>query len=175
MIKLAPHNERMKKQYSNKNIDLSKTRQNYHIKKPIENGYLKEYKRLVNENALNQGQVHSNSIFACEVILTSDSAFFERMGKRENKRYFNECYEFFSNYNNLGKENILSAVVHLDEETPHMHLVYIPVIDSKNKKGEKIRKISASEFWKGKGSYKTLQDNFYKYIKEKGFDLERGK
>ena len=36
MIQLAPHNERFKKKYSNKNIDLSKTSQNYHLKKPVE-------------------------------------------------------------------------------------------------------------------------------------------
>lgn len=32
MVQLAPYNERMKKQYSNKNIDMSKTSQNYHLK-----------------------------------------------------------------------------------------------------------------------------------------------
>lgn len=175
LVQIAPHNERLKKEYSNKNIDVSKTRFNYYLKRPIENTYLKEYKRLVNENGLNQGQVHSNSIFACEMIITSDLSFFKRIGAKETKRYFDECYNFISSYNNLGKENILSAVVHLDEETPHMHLVYIPVINSKDKKGNSIRKISASDFWKGKGSYKKLQDSFYKYITERGFDLERGK
>ena len=78
-------------------------------------------------------------------------------------------------YKGIGKENILTAVVHLDEETPHMHLVYIPVVNAKDKKGNTIRKISASEFWKGKDSYKKLQNHFYKYITEKGFNLERGK
>ncbi len=146
MIQLTPHNEQLKKQYSNKNIDLSMTSQNYHLKMPIENTYLKEYKRLVSENGLNQGQVHSNSIFACEMIITSDSAFFERIGLQETKRYFEESYNFVSSYNNLGKENILSAVVHLDEETPHLHLVYISVVNSKDKNGNIIRKISASEF-----------------------------
>lgn len=175
MVQLAPHNERMKKQYSNKNIDLSKTSQNYYFKKPIENGYLKEYKRLVSENGLNQGQVHSNSIFACEIIATSDKAFFERIRLNETKRYFEECYKFICNYNNLGEENIISAVVHLDEETPHMHLVYIPVVKKMDKQGNIIKKISASEFWKGKGSYKVLQDKFYEYVKSKGFNLERGK
>lgn len=175
MVQLAPHNERMKKQYSNKNIDLSRKSQNYHLKRPVENGYLKEYKRLVIENGLNQGQVHSNSIFACEVIATSDKAFFERIGLKETKRYFEERYNFICNYNNLGEENILSAVVHLDEETPHLHLVYIPVIKKKDKQGNTIKKISASEFWKGKCSYKVLQDKFYEFVKEKGFNIERGK
>ena len=175
MIKLAPHNERFKKKYSNKNIDLSKTSQNYHLKLPKENSYLKEYNRLIKENNLFQGQLHKNSIYVCEVILTSDNAFFNEIGKKETKRYFQECFNFMSEYKGIGKENILTAVVHLDEETPHMHLVYIPVINTKDKKGNSIRKISASEFWKGKDSYKKLQNQFYKYVTEKGFDLERGK
>lgn len=175
MIKLAPHNERFKKKYSNRNIDLSKTSQNYHLKLPKENTYLKEYNRLIKENNLSQGQLHKNSIYVCEVILTSDNTFFNEIGKKETKRYFQECFKFMTKYKGIGKENILTAVVHLDEETPHMHLVYIPVISTKDKKGNTIRKISASEFWKGKDSYKKLQNQFYKYITEKGFDLERGK
>ena len=175
MIQLAPHNERFKKKYSNKNIDLSKTSQNYHLKLPKENTYLKEYNRLIKENNLSQGQVHKNSIYVCEVILTSDNTFFNRIGKKETKRYFQECFNFMTEYKEIGKENILTAVVHLDEETPHMHLVYIPVVNAKDKKGNPIRKISASEFWKGKDSYKKLQNQFYNYITEKGFNLERGK
>lgn len=175
MIGLTPHNERFKKKYANKNIDLSKTSQNYHIKLPRENSYLKEYKRLIKENNLTQGQLHKNSIYVCEVILTSDKIFFDEIGKKETKRYFQECFKFMAEYKGLGKENILTAVVHLDEETPHMHLVYIPVVNSKDKQGNTIRKISASEFWKGKDSYKKLQNQFYKYITEKGFNLERGK
>ena len=174
MIQLAPHNERFKKKYSNKNIDLSKTSQNYHLKLPKENTYLKEYNRLIKENNLFQGQLHKNSIYVCEVILTSDNTFFNGIGKKETKRYFKECFKFMIEYNGIGKENILTAVVHLDEETPHMHLVYMPVVNAKDKKGNTIRKISASEFWKGKDSYKKLQNQFYKYITEKGFDLERG-
>jgi len=175
MIQLSPHNERFKKKYSNQNIDMSKTYQNYHLKKPIENGYLKEYKRLIKQNNIYQGQVHKNSIYACEVICTSDSAFFDKIGQEKTKQYFKDCYDFIAKYNGLGEENIITAVVHMDEETPHMHLVYIPVVNAKDKQGNPIRKVSASDFWKGKGSYKNLQDQFYKYIKNKGYDLERGK
>ena len=154
---------------------MSKTSQNYHLKLPKENSYLKEYNRLIKENNLFQGQLHKNSIYVCEVILTSDNTFFNEIGKKRNKRYFQECFKFMTEYKGIGKENILTAVVHLDEETPHMHLVYIPVVNAKDKKGNTIRKISASEFWKGKDSYKKLQNHFYKYITEKGFNLERGK
>ena len=99
MIQLAPHNERFKKKYSNKNIDLSKTSQNYHLKLPKENTYLKEYNRLIKENNLSQGQLHKNSIYVCEVILTSDNTFFNGIGKKETKRYFKECFKFMTEYN----------------------------------------------------------------------------
>ena len=36
------------------------------------------------------------------------------------------------------EKNIISATVHLDETTPHMHLVYIPVIHTKDKKRDFI-------------------------------------
>lgn len=175
MNQLTPHNERYKKKYSNKNIDLSKTNQNYHLKRPIENTYVKEFNRLVKENNLLQPRKRANIIYACEMIITSDSTFFDNIGQNETKRYFEESYKFICNYQGLGEENVLSAVVHLDEESPHLHLVFIPVVNGTDKVGNPVRKISAKDFWKGKGSYKRLQDEFYKYIISKGFDLQRGK
>ena len=57
-----------------------------------------------------------------------------------------------------------------------MHLVFVPVIHTLDKKSVKqIDKIACSEYWKGKDSYKQLQDNFHKYIIEHGFNLERGR
>ena len=55
-----------------------------------------------------------------------------------------------------------------------MHIVFIPVVHKKDKNGKEISKIACSEYWKGKDSYKRLQDNFYKYMTKSGFDLERG-
>lgn len=174
MIKLCPHNERYKQNYSNKNIDITKTYNNYHLKKPLENNYFKEFKRLKEQNNL-KGQLHKNSIYACEMIITSDNYFFKEIGFDETKRYFKTAYDFVCNYKNLGEENIISAVVHLDEETPHMHLTFIPVVDSKDKYGNPIRKIGGNDFWKERNSYMLLQDRFYECVRINGFNLERGK
>lgn len=174
MIKLCPHNERYKQNYSNKNIDISKTYNNYHLKKPLENNYFKEFKRLKEQNNL-KGQLHKNSIYACEMIITSDNNFFKEIGAEETKRYFDTAYNFVCNYKNLGEENIISAVVHLDEETPHLHITFIPVVDSKDKNGNSIRKIGGNDFWKERNSYMLLQDRFYECVRMNGFNLERGK
>ena len=66
---------------------------------------------------------------------------FYRIGEQETKRYFNECYKFICNYKNLGEENIVSAVVHLDEGTPHLHLMFVPVVHTKDKENKPIKKI----------------------------------
>ena len=62
----------------------------------------------------------------------------------------------------------------MDESTPHLHLVFVPVIHTKDKQGNTIDKIACSQYWKGKDSYRQLQDKFYSYMTENGFDLERG-
>ncbi len=167
------HNERKNENYSNKDIDKSKTETNYHLKKPL-GSYEAEFERLKNENNLMgnlrlEGKKQSNVV--CEFLATSDSQFFDSLGEAGTKRYFQSVYDFACK--KCGKENIISAVVHLDETTPHMHLTYIPVVEGQ-KKGEAIKKINCSEFWKGFNSYGVLQDNFHEFVTQKGFQLQRG-
>ena len=166
------HNERRTKGHKNKDIDSERTYLNYYLKK---NGlsYIKEFDRLKEKYDL-KGMIKSNSIIMCEMLFTSDQEFFNKIGERETKRYFEESYNFVCNYKNLGEQNIISAVVHLDEGTPHMHLLYIPVIHTKDKEGKEIDKICCRDFWKGRDSYRQLQNDFFEYITSKGFKLERG-
>ena len=166
------HNERKNTNYSNKDIDKTKSKENYSIKSPSTT-YTKLFKQIKELYNL-KGQIKSVSNVACEYIITSDKDFFDNIGKEETKRFFKSAYSFVCNYKNLGEQYILSAKVHMDEETPHMHLVFIPVIHTKDKNGNDIDKISCSEFWKGRDSYKYLQNNFHKYINTCGFKLDRG-
>ena len=166
------HNDRRSKGHSNKDIGPTRTHLNFYCKKN-ELTYIKEFDKIKNAYDL-KSTIRSNSIIMCEMMITSDNAFFDKIGLEETKRYFKESYKFVCNYNNLGERNIISATVHLDETTPHMHLVYIPVIHTKDKEGNDIDKICCRDFWKGRDSYRKLQNAFHKYITSKGFDLERG-
>ena len=169
---ICVHNDRKAKNYSNKEIDVTKTYLNYYIKKN-ELNYIKEFDKLKDKYDL-KGQIRSNSIIMCEMVFTSDKEFFNKIGEKETKRYFDECYKFMCNYKNLGEKNIISAVIHLDEETPHMHLIYIPVIHTEDKNGNSIDKVCCRDFWKGRNSYRNLQNAYFDFVKSKGFDLERG-
>lgn len=169
---ICVHNDRKAQNHSNKEIDTSKSDLNYYFKKN-ELSYIKEFDRLKEKYDL-KGQIRSNSIIMCEMIFTSDKEFFDKIGIDETKRYFEESYKFICNYKNLGEKNIISAVVHFDETTPHMHLIYIPVIHTKDKQGKEIDKVCCRDFWKGRDSYRTLQNDYYEYITTTGFDLQRG-
>ena len=168
------HNERKNTNYSNKDINKQNSIKNYSIKS-INTSYQKAFKILKEQYNL-KGQIKKVSNVMCELIITSDKYFFDLIGENETKRYFQMAYDFVKDYQNLGEQYIVSAKVHLDETTPHLHIVFIPVIHKLDRKsGKMIDKISCSEFWKGKDSYKKLQDSFYKCVKDNGFDLERGK
>ena len=166
------HNDRKAKNHTNKDIDTTKTHLNYYIKKN-ELTYTKEFDKYLKENNV-QGHLRSNSIIMCQMIFTSDQVFFDKIGEKETERYFDECYKFICGYKNLGERNIISAVVHLDEGAPHMHLMFVPVVHTKDKDGNNIDKICARDFWKGRDSYRKLQDAYFNHVKSKGFDLERG-
>ena len=166
------HNERRNKNYSNENIDKEKSYLNYSIKSP-QYSYEKEFDRIREKYNL-KGQIKTVSNIACEYIITSDHDYFEKIGEEETKRFFETAYKFVAEYKNLGEQYILSAKVHMDEQTPHMHLIFLPVVHTTDKKGNPIDKLACSEFWKAKDSYRQLQDAFYKYMVENGFDLQRG-
>ena len=165
------HNERKNTNYSNKEINRQNSKLNYSIKAPYST-YEKIFKDIRKNHDL-KGMIKKVSNVMCEFIITSDKGFFESIGEEETKRYFQTAYKFVANYKNLGEDFIVSAKVHNDESTPHMHIVFIPVVH-KNKNGNEISKIACSEYWKGKDSYKKLQDSFYSYMTKSGFNLERG-
>lgn len=167
------HNERKNTNYSNKDIIRENGENNYSLK-ACPTTYEKVFRDIKSKYNL-QGKIKNISNVACEYIITASPDFFENLSQQEIKRYFESAYRFVCGFKNLGEQYIISAKVHLDESTPHLHLVYLPVVHTIDKKsGKNIEKLCCTDFWKGKNSYKYLQDNFYDYITKSGFDLERG-
>ena len=135
------HNERKNKNYSNKDIDKTKSYLNYALKEP-EFNYEKEFDKIREKYDL-KGQIKTVSNSVCE-------------------------------YKDFGEQYILSAKVHYDERSPHMHLLFLPVVHTTDKKGNNIDKLACCEFWKAKDSYRQLQNAFFEYMESNGFDLKRG-
>lgn len=84
------HNERKTRGHTNKNINPERTHLNYYFKKN-ELSYIKEFDKLRKEKDL-KGHIKSNSIIMCEMLFTSNKEFFDNIGDKETKRYFEESY-----------------------------------------------------------------------------------
>ena len=156
---MEAHHERKKEAYvSNPDIDKAKSSDNYHLIKP-EFTYYKEI-----ENRLEAGgcKVRSNSVKLVDTLITTKKEFFDFFS---DKDYFERALEFISE--RVGKENIVSAVVHLDEKTPHMHLCFVPLTEDK--------RLSAKEILGNKAKMSKWQDDFYAHMKEVYDCFERGK
>ena len=82
----------------------------------------------------------------------------------EQREYFEHAVRFFENH--FGKENIISAVVHMDEATPHMHLCFVPLT--------RDGRLSSKELIGGPKGLTKLQDQFYVYMQNKYLDITRG-
>lgn len=189
---IGAHNKRDKKAYlSNPDIDMSKTKNNIDIV-PLSEKYTKGYYELVKEykkeyeekqkttredrrKAFNKMLDDSNSVVADELLFTSDSDFFKNMSKKDIKKWGDTCMEFV--YNDLGykKEQVLHATIHMDEKTPHLHCVVVPLVRKLDKRTNQEKwTISKKQYIKDKIHLSTLQDKYWERMKNKGFDLERG-
>ena len=128
--------------------------------------------------------------------------------------FFNESYNFLEQL--VGKDNVVYAEIHFDEDTPHLHFYFMPIVSvvkrkvfetdkdgnliyregidkkgnkkmypvqKKDENGKNIFKteegkfLNCDQFWKtlgGKTSYAKIQDDYNKFITEKGYNLYRG-
>ena len=96
-------------------------------------------------------------------VLGSDKTFFDGLAKIEQYNFFLDCHKFFAE--RYGEENIIAAVVHNDETTPHMHLNLMPVT--------KDGRLCSKQLF-DKPQLQQLQTDFYESV-GKRWGLQRGK
>ena len=162
VVGIERENERDENYKSTKNpqIDKSKTYLNYHTM-PYEKKYLsfidERIKRLSPKR-----KIKDDAVLITSFILGSDKEFFDRITAEQQKQFFADCAEFFSE--RYGKENVISAVVHLDESTPHLHFNLMPVTGGR---------LCAKELF-DRAALRKLQTNFYEVVGKK-YGLKRGK
>ena len=158
---IEAHNERTKEKYaSNPDVDTSCSHLNFHLVTP-ERKYRAEAKKQIAEAGC---RTRSDSVRVVEALVTASPEFFKGKKKSEVKAYFTEALDFIQKYQS--KDTIISAVVHMDEKTPHMHLCFVPLTEDK--------RLSAKEIVGNKKKLTWWQDEFWKHMVEKYPDLERG-
>ena len=192
LAQIGSHNKREKKAYkSNPDIDITKTKYNIDLV-PLSEKYIKGFYNLTKEYKLEHDKRmeimrddrkktfiqmvdDSNNVVADELLFTSDFDFFKGMSKKQIKKWADTCMEFV--YNDLGytKEQILHATLHMDEKTPHIHCVVVPLIRKFDKRTNTEKwTISKKQYIKDKAHLSELQDKYYQRLIDNGFGLERG-
>ena len=157
---LSAHHERTKDSYaSNPDIDLSRTAQNFHLVTPRWS-----YEQEIRHRIQTAGcRVRKDSVKFVDTLVTV-SPEFAKAHEAEMPEYFQRAFDFLKE--RVGEENIISAVVHMDEKTPHMHLCFVPLTRDK--------RLSAKEILGNKKSMVRWQDDFYACMAERWPELERG-
>lgn len=156
------HNERRKEAYkSNPDIDMERSKENYHLVPPPRYTYKKEINRMVAEAGC---KVRRDSVMMVETLITASPEFMNSLPSEEQKAYFTMALDFVSE--RVGKQNILSAVVHMDEKTPHMHLSFCPITPD--------GKLSAKAFLGNQKSLSEWQTAYHERMSSRWNELERG-
>ena len=158
---IESHNERTKEKYaSNPDVDTSRSHLNFHLVTPRRK-YRTEAEKQIAEAGC---RTRSDSVRVVEALVTASPEFFKGKKKGEIKAYFQEALDFIREHQD--PKTIISAVVHMDEKTPHMHLSFVPLTED--------GRLSAKEIVGNKKKLTWWQDEFWKHMVKKYPDLERG-
>ena len=158
---IEAHNERIKEKYaSNPDVDTSRSHLNFHLVTP-QRKYRAESERQIAEAGC---RTRSDSVRVVEALVTASPEFFKGKKKSEVKTYFQEALGFIQEHQD--PRTIISAVVHMDEKTPHMHLCFVPLTAD--------GRLSAKDIIGNKKKLTQWQDEFWKHMVKKYLDFERG-
>jgi hypothetical protein len=158
--KIEAHDERTKESYaSNPDIDPGRTHLNFHLVEP-QGRYRTEAERQIREAGC---RTRTDSVRLVETVITASPEFFQGKSMKEIRVFFREALEFIKQKQN--PDTIISAVVHMDEKTPHMHLSFVPLTANK--------RLCAKEIVGNKKKLTEWQDAYWKHMVKKYPDLER--
>jgi hypothetical protein len=192
LAQIESHNQREKKAYnSNPDIRVEDSYKNLELV-PLDYKYIKKFKEMTKEyekqhnekmrterkerqRTYTQMLNKSKNCVADELLFTATNRFFKNMSNEDLMKWDDTCMEFV--YNNLGykKEQVLYATIHLDERTPHIHCVVVPLVKKLDNRTKTERyTMSKKQYIKDNIHLSQLQDKYHQRLTEKGFDLERG-
>lgn len=106
-------------------------------------------------------KTRSNSVVALDAIYTASGEFFKGKSNEENDQFFRDCLQFHQR--KFG--HVISAVIHYDETTPHLHILSVPLTHD--------GRLSAREIVCNRANLSRMQTEFFEQV-GKEYGLERG-
>jgi seryl-tRNA synthetase len=157
------HQRREKESNSNPDIDYSRSLQNYSIIPENIKSFNVLADERIKQDYTGQKAIRKDAVKVVSALFTSDNEFFQNKKPCEQRNFFVDCYNWACK--KFGKDNIFSAVVHNDEQTPHLHIEFVPLTAD--------GRLSAKTILGGRHEMQRMQDDFWKTV-GKPWGLERG-
>lgn len=159
--KMEAHHERLKENYaSNPNIDPDRKHLNFHLVWPSG-----RYRAIANRQIQEAGcRTRKDSVLLMEALVTASPEYLAGKSEAELRRYFERAVEFMKTKQD--PDTFVSAVVHMDEANPHMHLLFVPLTQDK--------RLSAKEIAGDRKKMVRWQDEFWSYMVKEYPALQRG-
>ena len=159
--KIEAHHERTKEEYkSTPDIDTSKSENNIHLITP-QTRYKAEVDKRIQESGC---RVRKDSTRFVDTLITASPEFFWDMTQEKMVEYFQRAVDFIKS--KIRTDMIFSAVVHLDEKTPHLHLCFVPLTED--------NRLTAKEILGNRAKLSKWQDEFHEFMAKFYPDIERG-
>lgn len=118
---------------ANENINHKKTCLNYNLAPDRDMCGAAYLKKILKEVYVYAGGRADTKVM-CDCVVTAP----KDLPKERHGKFFSEIYHFLANrYGVDDRRNIISAYVHMDETTPHLHFSFIPLVQAKAKQKEK--------------------------------------
>ncbi|MGG3122848.1 MobV family relaxase, partial [Priestia megaterium] len=156
------HNQREGENSKNKDIDSNRTMLNYDFVNEDKIRYHEEIKKMTATRV--KRKIRNDAVLVAEFFVSASPEYMHAMSSDEQRKYFEASLDHIAG--KYGQQNILYAVVHNDESTPHMHVGFVPITDD--------RRLAAKEYFHGKTKIRRIQDDFHNYMNKRGYDIERG-
>ena len=158
---MEAHHERMKESYkSNKQIDPERTPLNYPVIEPKG-----RYRQIANQQVREAGcRTRKDNVLTMEALITASPEFMKERTDEELRKFFELGVEFMKTKQDPA--TFISAVVHMDESCPHMHLTFVPLTPDKRLSAKEIAGNSKKMVW--------WQDEFWAYMVKEFPTLQRG-
>lgn len=159
---IQSHNRRERESHSNPDIDYDRSATNCELHESASANYAEAIQNRIDDLLLVK-TVRKDAVHMCGIIVSSDSTFFQKLSPEDTRRFFEESKAFLTDF--VGAENVVSAMVHMDEKTPHMHFLHVPVTPDGRLNANKIYT---------RQSLRKLQSELPAHLQRRGFAIERG-
>lgn len=140
------------REFDNSDIDVSRTADNIFLRQ------CDSWNQTITQQIKAAGvKERKDSIVGITGVYTASAEWFDTHSKDEWMAYFRACLD----YHDRTYGHCINAVVHLDEDVPHMQCISVPLIND-----ETGWHLSAKKIMGNRSDYQKRQDQFFEQVGE---------